>query len=398
VKGFDISRAQGQRLIDRLPPNVELRPLCVTEVAVPLFALSIPEFQTVSPREIPGRPGYRNADFLEDGPGIATAARRLEVGRASGLPGLSQRIRLIGEGIAQVHTADRETDCASRQVKEITSESEVFCQEHRILDLVGGNENLILHLPRILADAEWIEGRCRIGIEQPVTQGVVVRNAAEPDGAVAFIVAEAGFPFPGLQLVPSVGELAQIAFETGGKQIVIGSNFKGAQTGFQRTITNAGGELRPRRRRTLLRERRERGTKPTVGGVVRGCKRVERVLCRHTDTDTADTECVAPNGRASREATKVRPDVRRERRRRQTTIPNLADIFEVSKYGQVFVANIAVERAVEIFSVGGGDCWRQIREVKERALARDRRSVRKTPVRVLRVLLLVCGEVRRRGS
>src|SRR6266446_7684401 len=164
--------------------------------------------------------------------------------------------------------------------------------ENGILDLVGGNENLVLHLSRILTDSEWIERRCWIGIEQAITQGVVVHDAAKPNGAVAFIVANAGFPFPGLQLVPGVGELAQIAFETAGKQIVIGFNFKRAQTGFQRTITNTGGELRPRRSRTLLRERRERGTKPTVGGVVRLCKRIERVLCRHAEAAAADTEWV----------------------------------------------------------------------------------------------------------
>src|SRR6266403_6082794 len=98
--------------------------------------------------------------------------------------------------------------------------------------------------------------------------------------------------------------------------MVIGCDFNGSQPGFQRTITNTGSELRSRRSRTLLRERRERGTKPTVGGVVRSRKRIERVLCRHTDADAADAEWVRTDHRASREATKVRKDVRGERRRR----------------------------------------------------------------------------------
>src|SRR5947207_15432031 len=164
--------------------------------------------------------------------------------------------------------------------------------DNGILDLVGGNENLVLNLSRILTDSEWIERRGRVGVEQAVTQGVVVHDAAKPNGPVAFIIAEAGFPFPGLQLVPGVGELAQIAFETAGKQVVIGFNFKRAQTGFQRTITNTGSELGSRRSRTLLRERRERGTKPAIGGVVRLCKRIERVLGRHTHAATTDTEWV----------------------------------------------------------------------------------------------------------
>src|SRR5436190_7802453 len=108
-------------------------------------------------------------------------------------------------------------------------------------------------------------------------------------------------------------------------------------------MTNTGGELSPRRRRALLRERRERGTKPTGGGVVRRRKRIERVLCRHTDSDAADAEWVITDHRASSEAAKVCPDVRRERRRCQTAIPEFAEVIKVGKHRQVLVANIAVE-------------------------------------------------------
>ena len=125
-----------------------------------------------------------------------------------------------------MRTADRETDRASRQVEEITAQSEVFGHKNRIFKLVRRNENLVLYLPRILADAEWVESRCRISIEQAITQGVVINEAAKPDSPIAFIVANRGFPLPGLQLVPGVGELAQIAFETAGKQIVIRPDFK----------------------------------------------------------------------------------------------------------------------------------------------------------------------------
>src|SRR5207248_9447540 len=151
---------------------------------------------------------------------------RLGIRRAGSLSGNSQRVRLIEKCIAQVRTADRETDRASRQVEEITAQSEVFGHENRIFKLVRRNENLVLYLPRILADAEWIKRRCRISIEQAITQGVVINEAVKPNGAVAFIVADRGFPLPGLQLVPCVGELAQIAFDTAGKQIVIRPDFK----------------------------------------------------------------------------------------------------------------------------------------------------------------------------
>src|SRR5215813_9629655 len=87
----------------------------------------------------------------------------------------------------------------------------------------------------------------------------------------------------------------------------------------------------------------------------------------------------------------IRPDIRHNRCRRQTTIPELAEIFEVGKYGQIFVANIAVERAIEIFAVGGSDFRSQIGEVKERAFASNPGGAG-----VLRVSKLVGGGMRSR--
>src|SRR6516162_7585613 len=66
VERFDVGRTQCQRLIDRLPANVHFRPLGVSEIAIPLLALSKTEFQAVGAREIPGRPCDWNSDFFED--------------------------------------------------------------------------------------------------------------------------------------------------------------------------------------------------------------------------------------------------------------------------------------------------------------------------------------------
>src|SRR5437764_12876632 len=113
VKRFDVSRAQGQRLIDRLPPNVELRSLSVTEVAVPFFALGIPKLQAIGAGEIPSRARNWNLHFLVDRPRIAVSLGGLEIGRPGSLPGCSQRVRRVRKGVAEMLTADGETHRAS---------------------------------------------------------------------------------------------------------------------------------------------------------------------------------------------------------------------------------------------------------------------------------------------
>jgi hypothetical protein len=44
-------------------------------------------------------------------------------------------------------------------------------------------------------------------------------------------------------------------------------------------------------------------------------------------------------------------------------IPELPEIFEVGKNGQVFAADIAVERTVKIFTVCGGDFRRYVSKI-----------------------------------
>src|SRR5207253_9693331 len=94
---LDVSTAQRQRLIDRLPPNVDFRPLRIAEIAIPLFTLGKSEFQSVRSREIPSRPGSPLADFFEDRPGVARAACCLRSGISGWLPLPDQRAGCVPE-------------------------------------------------------------------------------------------------------------------------------------------------------------------------------------------------------------------------------------------------------------------------------------------------------------
>src|SRR6266849_11150457 len=114
---LDVSTAQRQRLIDRLPPNVAFRPLRIPEIAIPLFTLGKSEFQAVRSREIPSRPGYRHPYLFEDRPGVAAAACCLRIGKPSGLSLPDQRVGFASERISKVKTADREPNSAARKIK-----------------------------------------------------------------------------------------------------------------------------------------------------------------------------------------------------------------------------------------------------------------------------------------
>ena len=77
--------------------------------------------------------------------------------------------------------------------------------------MLGRGEDTIDHRFAILINTKWIESRCRIGIEQCGAQCIVVDNAAEDLSPGVFVPTNPCFPLPRLQLVPGVGELAEIA-------------------------------------------------------------------------------------------------------------------------------------------------------------------------------------------
>jgi len=93
----------------------------------------------------------------------------------------------------------------------------------------------------------------------------------------------------------------------------------------------------------LLREPSEGRTGIRHSSVIRSRKRIERVLRWDTDADAADTEWVGTDDVHSRKTTKVRHTSGLNGVGAKAAIPKWRKVLKVSKHGQVFVANIAVE-------------------------------------------------------
>src|SRR5947208_17101213 len=107
---------------------------------------------------------------------------------------------------------------------------------------MGGDEYFVNHFARVLVEAKRIEGGCRIGIEQCLTQSIGVDNPAQELHATIFAITEPGFPVPGLKII---SKLTQITFEAASKLVIIRCNLVGAQAGFQTTVKDVGSELSP---------------------------------------------------------------------------------------------------------------------------------------------------------
>jgi len=124
----------------------------------------------------------------------------------------------------------------------------------------------------------------------------------------------------------------------------------------------------------------EAGIESTIRGVITNCERVKRVLSRDTDARGADTERVSPSraqrightNQALSDTAGVSPNVRRERRRRQTAISELPEIFKVGKNSQVFIAKIAIKRTVQVFAIRRCDVRRRVGEVEQETLTGNR--------------------------
>src|SRR5437879_5976899 len=109
---------------------------------------------------------------------------------------------------------------------------------------MGVDEYFVNHRARVLVEAEWIEGGCRIGIEQRLAQSIGVDNPAVALHPAIFAVTEAGFPVPCLKII---SKLTQVTFEAAGKLVVIRCNLEAAQARFQTTVKDVGGKLSPGR-------------------------------------------------------------------------------------------------------------------------------------------------------
>jgi hypothetical protein len=79
--------------------------------------------------------------------------------------------------------------------------------------VLGRNEYPIKCGPGIDIEAERVEGRGGIGIEQRQAQGIVVYYAANSFHPIIFVPTNSGFPLPRFQLVPGIGKLSQGSFQ-----------------------------------------------------------------------------------------------------------------------------------------------------------------------------------------
>src|SRR5215472_10659728 len=100
-------------------------------------------------------------------------------------------------------------------------------------------KNSINHGRRVLVKAEWIEGRCGIGIEQRCAQRIVVHDSAQALFAIVLAIAEPAFPLPCLKVI---AELTQVTSEAGGNVIIVGCNLVCAQPRFQTSVVHPGSE------------------------------------------------------------------------------------------------------------------------------------------------------------
>src|SRR5437762_2536379 len=137
-------------------------------------------------------------------------------------------------------TANRERDRAGREIEQVADQLQVLEGQRCPAEVMGGDEYFVNHRGRVLVETEGIEGGCRIGIEQCLTQSIGVDNPAVALHAAICAVTEPGFPVPCLKII---SKLTQITFEAAGKLVIIRCNLESARPGFQRTVSDEGGEL-----------------------------------------------------------------------------------------------------------------------------------------------------------
>src|SRR5438552_2927945 len=94
-------------------------------------------------------------------------------------------------------------------------------------------------------------------------------------------------------------------------------------------------------------------------------ERIKRILDWHADA----------GGAKSYGSSRSLKWIRRKRNSGQRCIEKRSRNFEIGKYGQVFVAQVAGERAVERLAIRRRKRWRESREVKEQVVPIPRRSV-----------------------
>src|SRR5256714_5077288 len=189
---------------------------------------------------------------------------------------------------------------------------------------------------------ERIEGCGRIRIQQGISQ---TRLADFAYGQVLPLVAsvtEAQFPVPRLEVIAKFSHLTLKSDVE--EHIPVGKLLVSGPGVVNATKPDAGGH-------------RDWGSVNNQSRISH-CERIKCILDWHADAGRAKAYG------SSRSFKRIR----RKRNSRQRCIEKRSRNFEIGKYGQVFVAQIAGERAVERLPVGRWKRWRESREVKEQVV------------------------------
>src|SRR5215475_2071342 len=185
---------------------------------------------------------------------------------------------------------------------------------------------------------ERIKGGSRVGVQQRVSQP---RLADLTQGQVLSFVAsvtEAKFPVPGLEII---AELAHLTFQPNIKDVIPVGKLLASKT----SVVNA--------------------TKPDASSDgywdainsqsgIWNCERIKRIANWDGDARGAKPYAASRNLKW----------IWRKRNSRQSRIEKRARNFEIGKYGQVFVAQVASERTVHHLAICRRQRWRKSREVK----------------------------------
>src|SRR5207253_4151440 len=202
---------------------------------------------------------------------------------------------------------------------------------------------------------EWIKGRGRVRIQQRVSQTRLTDLTSGQVLSYVASVTEAQFPVPRLEVIAKFSHLTLKSDVEEhipvGKLLVAGAGVVNA------TEPDAGSH-------------RDWGSVNNQSRISH-CERIKCILDWHADAGGAK----AYGGSRSFKW------IRRKRNSGQRCIEKRSRNFEIGKYCQVFVAQIAGERAVERLPVGRWQRWRESREVKEQVVPIARGTIYNTRYR-----------------
>src|SRR2546430_2602756 len=97
-------------------------------------------------------------------------------------------------------TAGSKGDRPRREFEQIAAQLQVLEGQRCRAEMRGGDEYFVNHRVRILVEAKRIEGSCRIGIEQRLTQSIVVDHPAAELYPAIFVITKSCLPVPRLKI------------------------------------------------------------------------------------------------------------------------------------------------------------------------------------------------------